>query len=250
MIDLRSDTVTQPTESMRKAIYDATLGDDVSREDPTVNRLEEYAAELMGKEAALLVPSGTFANQLALLTLAPRGSEVYLADDCHIVAHEAGASAVISGTQLRCIDSENPWLTWHEIEGKIRKNKDIHYPAPGLIEVENALGSGVIYPLEELVKIYRGASQWGIPLHMDGARIFNAALASGIEPRVIARNCDTMMFCLSKGLAAPVGSLLLGEKATIEEARYNRKIMGGGMRQAGIIAAAGLVALNEELPRL
>lgn len=250
MIDLRSDTFTRPSQAMRKAMAEAEVGDDVSREDPTLNRLEKTAAERLGKEAALFVPSGTFGNQLALFTLAERGSEVYLSENCHIIQHEAGASAFISGTFLRTIQPENPWLTWEEIEPRIRRERDQHFPLPGLIEVENALGSGQVYPLEELRKISRGAGELDLPVHMDGARLFNASIASGTTPADICANADTVMFCLSKGLGAPVGSLLCGTKEVIEAARLKRKIMGGGMRQAGILGAAGLVALEESLPLL
>jgi len=250
MIDLRSDTVTKPSDEMRKAMAAAEVGDDVSREDPTLNRLESMAAELLGKEKALFVPSGTFGNQLALFTLAPRGSEVYLSEHSHIIQHEAGAAAFISGLQLRSITPEKPWLSWEEIDPRIRKVRDQHFPLPGLIELENALSSGQVQPLESMKKIYQGAQSYNIPVHLDGARLFNAALALEVDPSELASQADTVMFCLSKGLSAPVGSMLCGSSEVIEEARLKRKIMGGGMRQAGILGAAGIVALEQGIHRL
>jgi len=230
---------------MRKAMAEAEVGDDVSREDPTIIRLEKTAAELMGKEAALFVPSGTFGNQLALFTLAPRGSELYCSDQCHIIQHEAGASAYISGVLTRTIQPRNPWLCWDDISPAIRTVRDQHFPLPGLIALENALSSGRVQPLETMREIAENAKKLKLPLHLDGARIFNASLALGCTPSEIAAQVDTVMFCLSKGLGAPAGSLLCGSRDIIEEARFKRKIMGGGMRQVGILGAAGLVALEE-----
>lgn len=245
MIDLRSDTFTKPSQAMRKAMADAEVGDDVSREDPTIIRLEERAAHLMSKEAALFVPSGTFGNQLALFTLADRGQECYLSEHSHIIQHECGAASIISGVMLRSISPALPWLTWEELQARIRTEEDIHFPKPGLVALENALGSGQVQPLEEMEKIAQGCGQLDLPIHMDGARVFNAALALGVEPGEITAHVDTVMFCLSKGLGAPVGSLLCGPRPVIEEARVKRKIMGGGMRQVGVLGAAGLVALDE-----
>ncbi len=250
MIDLRSDTVTKPSSVMREAMMNASVGDDVLGEDPTVNELEARAAILTGKEAALFVPSGTFANQLSLMTHIQRGGEVYLSDDSHIVQHECGAASILSSAFLRTISPRGKWLTWDEIEPKIRKSDDIHFPKPSLIEIENPLSNGTLLPLEEMARIKQGAESYGIPVHMDGARLFNAAQALGVSVGEIASHTDTLMFCLSKGLTAPAGSLLCGSKAFIDRARRNRKIMGGGMRQIGILAGAGLFALDNMVERL
>lgn len=248
-IDLRSDTVTMPTQKMRDVMYHAEVGDDVYADDPTVRELEEYAANLVGKEAALFVPSGTFGNQLALFTHCIRGDEVILGDDCHIVAHEVGAAAVIAGVQLRTLKSNKGELDPEEVASKIR-GEDIHFPRTGLICLENAHSNGRVIPLRNMKEIYGIAQQQGIPVHLDGARLFNAAVYLGIEAAELTRCCDSVMFCLSKGLCAPVGSILAGSKEFIDKARKGRKLMGGGLRQAGFLAAAGLVALKEMIQRL
>ncbi len=250
LIDLRSDTVTHPTAQMRKAMYEAEVGDDVLQEDPTVNALEEYAAGLLGKEAALFVPSGTFGNQLALFTHCERGNEVILPEQSHIVQNEGGAAAIIAGVQLRTIFPRLGYPIWTEIEGQIRKEEDIHYPETGLVEIENALSNGDVMPLEAMAEIARHLKALDLPVHLDGARIFNAAASLGVEAKEIAGFADSVMFCLSKGLCAPVGSIITGERDFIKKARKGRKIMGGGMRQAGILAAAGLFALKEMIYRL
>lgn len=249
-IDLRSDTVTMPTEEMRKAMAEAEVGDDVYEDDPTVNRLQELAAEMVGKEAALFVPSGTFGNQLCVLTHTRRGDEVILGEDCHIVLHEVGGAAVIAGVQLRTLKSNNGMLDPADVEAAIRPGDDIHYPHTGLICVENAHGLGTAIPVYNLQAIKKIGEEHGIPVHMDGARIFNAAVALGVDAKEIAACADSVQFCLSKGLAAPVGSLVAGTKEFIEMARKNRKLMGGGMRQAGILAAAGIIALEKMTKRL
>ncbi|AUS96953.1 low-specificity L-threonine aldolase [Clostridium thermosuccinogenes] len=248
-IDLRSDTVTQPTQEMREAMYKAEVGDDVYGDDPTIRELEEYAAHLVGKEASLFVPSGTFGNQLALFTHCRHGDEVILGDDCHIVAHEVGASSVIAGVQLRTLQSRKGALDPDEVRSKIR-GEDIHFPRTGLICLENAHSNGRVIPLENMEKIYGIAREHGIPVHLDGARLFNAATSLGIDAAEIAKYCASVMFCLSKGLCAPVGSMLAGSSSFIEKARKGRKLMGGGMRQAGFLAAAGLVALKKMRLRL
>lgn len=248
-IDLRSDTVTAPTKEMREAMYKAEVGDDVYGDDPTVNRLEEYAAAISGKEAALFVPSGTFGNQLALFTHCSRGSEVILGDDCHIVAHEVGASSIIAGVQLRTLKSCKGALDPDEIRSKIR-GTDIHFPATSLICLENAHSNGRVIPLENMSEIHNIGKEFSIPIHLDGARLFNAATYLGADAKDITALVDSVMFCLSKGLCAPVGSMLAGTKEFIEKARKGRKLMGGGMRQAGILAAAGLVALEHMRERL
>jgi threonine aldolase len=248
-IDLRSDTVTMPTDEMREAIANALVGDDVYGDDPTLNRLEKLAAEKIGKEAAIFVPSGTFGNQLALFTHTRRGQEVIVGKNNHIVVHEVGASAVIAGVQLRTLDANNGTMDPIEVEKAIRLD-DIHEPETGLICVEEAHGCGSVVALENLKEIKRIAEEHSIPVHMDGARIFNAATTLNLDAKEIASCADSVMFCLSKGLAAPVGSMLAGSKPFIDRSRKNRKLMGGGMRQIGILAAAGIIALEKMTMRL
>lgn len=249
MIDIRSDTVTQPTEAMRKAMAGAEVGDDVYGDDPSLNRLEALGAEILGKEAAIFVPSGTFGNQLALFTWCPRGSEVILGEECHIVVHEAGAAAVISAVQLRCISAPDGILKPEEIEKRLRL-QDLHAPATSLICLENAHASGRVVSLAYMDEVLSLARKWKLPVHLDGARLFNAAAALDVKACDIAAKADSVMICLSKGLCAPVGSLLAGPKDFIEAARLKRKLMGGGMRQAGVLGAAGIIALTEHPPLL
>jgi threonine aldolase len=234
---------------MRKAMAAAEVGDDVYGDDPTVNRLEVLGAELLGKEASLFVPSGTFGNELALFTWSPRGTEVILGEECHIIVHEAGAAAAIAGVQTRCVPAPDGVLKPDEIRRRLRR-QDLHAPATSLICVENAHSSGRVVSLADMDAVKAAAAGWGLPVHLDGARIFNAAAALGCDAKEIAARADSVMFCLSKGLCAPVGSLLAGPKDFIEAARLKRKIMGGGMRQAGILAAAGIIALTEHPPLL
>lgn len=248
-IDLRSDTVTMPTDEMRQAMVTALVGDDVYGDDPTINKLEEIAAKKVGKEAAIFVPSGTFGNQLCLLTHTNRGEEVLLERNAHIIMHEVGASSVIAGVQLRTVDSVNGTMNPKDIERLIRPD-DIHMPKTGLICVENAHGCGAVVHLDNLKEIKEVAKKHGVPVHMDGARLFNAATALGVDAKEITKYCDSVMFCLSKGLCAPVGSMVAGTKEFIDKARKNRKLMGGGMRQAGILAAAGIIALEKMVDRL
>ena len=244
MLDIRSDTVTQPTEAMRQAMAHAEVGDDVYGDDPTVNRLEALGAEMVGKEAALFVPSGTFGNQLALFTWCPRGTEVVLGEDCHIVMHEAGAPAVIAGVQIRCVPNPGGVLKPEEVRNRLRR-QDLHAPATSLICLENAHSLGKAVSLADMDELRALAAEWQLPVHLDGARIFNAAIALGCSAQEIAARSDSVMFCLSKGLCAPVGSLLAGTVDFINAARFKRKIMGGGLRQAGVLAAAGIIALQE-----
>ncbi len=248
-IDLRSDTVTHPTQEMREAMFRAEVGDDVYGDDPTVKKLEELAADMSGKEAALFVPSGTFGNQLALFTHCRRGSEVILGDDCHIVEHEVGAASVIAGVQLRTLQSAKGELSPDAVKARIR-GTDIHFPETGLICLENAHSNGRIIPLANMEQIYSIAKEHDIPVHLDGARLFNAAVGLGVKAPAVTAFCDSVMFCLSKGLCAPVGSILAGSSRYIEKARKGRKLMGGGMRQAGMLAAAGIVALEKMTARL
>jgi threonine aldolase len=248
-IDLRSDTVTVPTQEMREAMFKAEVGDDVYEDDPTVKELEKYAAMITGKEASLFVPSGTFGNQLALFTHCNRGDEVILGDDCHIVLHEVGASSVIAGVHLRTVETDKGVLDPAKVESRIRR-EDIHCPVTGLIELENAHSNGRVIPLSNMEAIYHVGKKHRIPVHLDGARIFNAAVYLKKDVKEIAAYSDSVMFCLSKGLGAPVGSMLAGTKEFINKARKKRKLMGGGLRQAGFLAAAGLVALEKMPARL
>lgn len=249
-IDMRSDTVTQPTAAMREAMAAAVVGDDVYGDDPTVIELETLAASMLGKDAALFVPTGVFGNQLALLTHCRRGDEVIVGDDAHIVWHENGAAAVIAGVQLRTLAGDRGALDPDEIEKRIRVGEDIHAPRTGLICLENAHGNGRVIPLDVMARTAAAARAHGVPVHLDGARVFNAAAYLGCDAREIAAHADTVMCCLSKGLAAPVGSILAGPADFIARARYNRKLMGGGWRQAGVLAAPGILALTQMTRRL
>jgi len=249
MIDIRSDTVTKPTDAMRKAMAEAEVGDDVYEDDPTLKKLESLGAKMLGKEAALFVPSGTFGNQLALFTWCDRGTEVLLGEECHIIQHEAGAASIIAGVQTRPLSAPDGVLSSEALRERLRK-KDLHMPQTSLICLENAHSLGRSVPLAAMNETRKIADEWKIPIHLDGARIFNAATSLGCDARDIASMADSVMFCLSKGLCAPVGSLLAGKKQFVEKARYKRKIMGGGMRQAGILAAAGIIALEEHTKRL
>lgn len=248
-IDLRSDTVTRPTREMLDAMYRAEVGDDVYGDDPTVLKLQAKVAELLGKEAALFVPTGTFGNQLCVLTHTDRGDEVLLPESNHILQHEVGAASVIAGAQLRSLDSQDGSIHIPELLRKIRED-DIHYPKTGLICMENAHSSGRVVPLENMRLTYEVAKEHKIPVHLDGARIFNAAIALCVPAKKIARYTDSIMCCISKGLCAPIGSLVVGTQEFIHKALKNRKMMGGGMRQVGYLAAAGLVALEKMIDRL
>lgn len=248
-IDLRSDTVTHPTESMRTAMAKAPVGDDVYGDDPTVIALESLAKDLLGKESALFVPSGTFGNQLAIMTHTNRGDEILIGEDCHILMHEVGAAAVLSGVQTRAFPTQAGTVNVEKLEKMIRVD-DIHFPNTGLICMENAHSSGSVVSLDNMKAVYNLAQARAIPLHLDGARIFNAAISLGVDAKAIAAYSDSVNVCLSKGLCAPVGSILLGSHAFIAKARKNRKLMGGGLRQSGILAAAGIIALTEMVVRL
>lgn len=252
MIDLRSDTVTQPTPAMREAIYRAKVGDDVKGEDPTVNQLEEMAAERMGKPAALFVASGTMGNLVAMLAHCQRREEVILGDLAHSFLYEAGGMAVLGGIPPRPLPNQpDGTIRLHEIEAAIRPD-DPHFPRSRLIVLENTHNrcGGVAIPPDYFAAVREIADQQELKVHLDGARIFNAAVALGVDPREITRHVDSVSFCLSKGLSAPVGSLLCGDVDFIYHARRIRKVLGGGMRQAGILAAAGIVALEQMVDRL
>jgi threonine aldolase len=250
-IDLRSDTVTRPTAAMRAAMATAEVGDDVYGEDPTVNRLERRAAEIFGREASIFVPTGTMGNQIAIRLHTRPGEEVICESRAHILDWEMASAAVFSGCLIRAVAADRGVLTWKHIEPVVYKRSSFR-AATGLIEIENTanLAGGTVTPLSVLEEIWESAQQRNLPVHLDGARIFNAATALGIEVKTLTHGFDTVMFCLSKGLGAPVGSMLVGSAELIEQARIVRKALGGGMRQAGVLAAAGLVALEEGPKRL
>jgi threonine aldolase len=250
-IDLRSDTVTRPTSAMRKAMSEAEVGDDVFGEDPTVNALQEKVANLLGKEAALFVPSGTMANQLSIKSHTQPGDEVIIETSSHPYNFEGGAGAALSGIQFQCLKGVRGILDASQIEEAIRP-ADHHFPVTKLICLENThnRGGGSIYPLEKMAEIYRLTKSKGLLLHLDGARLWNASVATGIKPHEYAQWADSVSVCLSKGLGAPIGSLVAGSKPFIDRVHRFRKMFGGGMRQVGIIAAAGIYALNHHLERL
>lgn len=248
-IDLRSDTVTQPTEEMRRLMAAAPVGDDVYGDDPTAAELEHAAAELLGKEAGLFVPSGTFGNQVSVMAHTRRGDEILLDDSCHILWHEAGAAAVLSSVQTRGFQVDGRTIDIGQVAARIRSD-DIHEPRTGLICLENARSNGMVIGLESMRAVRALADAHRIPVHLDGARLFNAALSLGVPARELAACADSVMVCLSKGLCAPVGSVVVGDRAFIERARRCRKLMGGGMRQVGVLCATGLYALRHMVERL
>lgn len=251
MIDLRSDTVTKPTPAMRRAMMEAEVGDDVYGEDPTVNRLEQRAAELTGKEAALFVPTGTMGNTIAVKIHTEHGQEVICESRSHLLNYELGMMAWFSGCVARPIPAEDGILAWDQIKREIRPLGP-HWAPTGLIEIENThnMAGGTVYPMRAIREICAGAHERGLKVHMDGARVFNASAATGVPVRDIVAPADTVMFCLSKALGAPVGSMLAGPADAIARGRLYRKRLGGGMRQAGVLAAAGLIALEETPKRL
>ncbi|CEG27461.1 low-specificity L-threonine aldolase [Bacillus sp. B-jedd] len=251
MIDLRSDTVTKPTEEMRAAAYEAEVGDDVYGEDPTVRKLEETAAHLLGKEEALFVTSGTQGNQIAILVHCKPGQEIILEEESHIFYYESGSASALAGIQTRTIRGSRGAMDPNRVSEAIR-GEDIHYPETGLICLENThnRAGGACIPLSNMEKIHQLAKEHSIPVHLDGARLFNAALSLSVPVSELAKNSDSVQICLSKGLGAPVGSLLAGNRDFIQKARKWRKRLGGGMRQAGVIAAPGLIALTKMPGRL
>lgn len=251
LIDLRSDTVTRPTAEMRAAMASAEVGDDVYGEDPTVNRLEKRAAEIFGREAGLFVPTGTMGNQIAIRLHTEPGQEVICESRAHILDWEMATTAVFSGCLVRAVAAEGGTLTWDAIEAVIYGRGNLR-AATGLIELENTanLAGGRVYDLATTDEICARAKERGLPVHLDGARIFNAAATLGVDVKTLTRGFDTVMFCLSKGLCAPVGSMLVGTRKQMEQARIYRKALGGGMRQAGVLAAAGLIALEKMPSRL
>ncbi|ASS74723.1 threonine aldolase [Tumebacillus algifaecis] len=251
-IDLRSDTVTKPTEAMRKAMYEAEVGDINMFEDPTVLKLEEMAAERLGKEAAILVTSGTQGNQVAILSQTGRGDEIIVEASSHIVMLEGAAHAVLAGVQPRQVPGKRGVMNPDDVRAAIRPMIDPHYPKSAMICVENThnFHGGVIVPNDNLAQLQEIAQEAGIRMHMDGARVFNAAVASGLPVSEITKYVDTVQVCFTKGLGAPVGSILAGDQETINTARHWRKRLGGTMRQAGVVAAPMLISLTEMVDRL
>jgi len=250
-IDLRSDTVTLPTQEMLEAILHTPLGDDVFQEDPTVNRLEELAAEKMGKEKALLVTSGTQGNLVSILAQTKRGDEVILEATSHTYLFEVGGMSVVGGLMPKPVPGRMGILDPSDVEGAIRE-KNIHYPEPTLITIENThnMAGGTCWKPSQIKAIHEVAEKHGMSVHMDGARVFNAAVALNVDVKELTRYVDSVMFCLSKGLSAPIGSLVAGDEELVERARKWRKMLGGGMRQAGVIAAPGIIALERMVDRL
>jgi threonine aldolase len=250
-VDLRSDTLTKPTPEMRKAMMTAEVGDDVFGEDPTINRLQEKIAELTGKEAALFVTSGTQGNQVCINAHTQPGQEIILDQNSHIVNYESGAPAMLAGAQLHTIEGKNGFITAEQVQAAFRPTDD-HYPQTGLICLENThnRAGGTIYPLEEIQRISQLARGKGIPIHLDGARLWNASVATGISIKEYCRHFDSVMMCFSKGLGAPVGSVVAGSKEFVKRAHFYRKAYGGGIRQGGILAATALYALEYHWPLL
>ncbi len=250
--DFRSDTITKPTDEMRKAMYEAEVGDDVYGEDPTVNLLEETAANLFGKEAALFVTSGTQGNQLAVMCHTRHGEEIILEAESHIYLYETAGIAALAGVQARTIAGKAGQMDVEHINQGIRDHSDIHQSRTALICLENThnKAGGRVLPLDYMQKVYALASSKQIPVHLDGARLFNAVAATSIPAAKWAEQVDSLQICLSKGLSAPIGSLLIGSKAFIDQARFLRKRLGGGMRQVGVIAAPALIALTQMTERL
>lgn len=252
VIDLRSDTVTKPTMAMRKAMAEAEVGDDVYGEDPTVNRLQELAADMLGKEAALFVPSGTMGNLVSVLTHCGRGDEMILGDQAHIFLYEQGGSAAMGGVHPRTVPNlPDGTMDLNQVEAAIRGENE-HFPISRLIAVENTHNrcGGRALPVAYMDAIGELAHRHGLKLHVDGARLWNASVALNVSPARLVQHADSVSVCLSKGLAAPVGSLVVGSHDFVARARRMRKVLGGGMRQAGVIAAAGIVALTEMVERL
>jgi threonine aldolase len=251
MIDLRSDTLTQPTKRMRQAIFEATVGDDVYGEDPTINRLEELAAEMFGKEDALFVTSGTQGNQLAVLAYCSPGDEIIVESESHIFFYEGGAISALAGVQPRVLKGNRGAMNPADVKNAIR-SQDIHFPDTSLICLENThnRSGGSIVSTDNMKDIYEIAQSASIPVHIDGARLFNAVVASNKQVTDYTQYCDSVQICLSKGLGSPVGSLLAGRKEVIQKARKWRKRLGGGMRQAGFLAASGIISLTEMVERL
>ncbi|MFT5316295.1 MAG: threonine aldolase, partial [Candidatus Krumholzibacteriia bacterium] len=251
LIDMRSDTVTRPTAGMMKAMLNAEVGDDVFGDDPTVNRLQDTVAERLGKEAALYVPSGTMSNQLALIAQTNRGDQVVLEDGAHIYRYEAGGPAVLSGVQLTCVQTDDGQMSWSDVAAALNPD-NVHCAPPAMVCLENTHNGagGRILPQQGVVEIGQQVHQRNLRFHLDGARLWHAHVASGLSLADLAAPFDSVSVCFSKGLGAPVGSVLVGDRGTIGTAHRFRKMIGGGMRQAGILAAACLYSLENQLDRL
>ena len=253
LVDLRSDTVTKPTLSMREAMLNAEVGDDVYGDDPTVIKLQEMGAKLLGKESALFVPSGTMGNLISVLVHCSEfGSEMILGDECHIVMAEQGGCSTIGRIHCRTVPTQSDGtLLLKDIEERIRTSDDVHFPRTKLVCLENTHNrmGGKVLPIEYIDNVGQLCEKYGLKFHMDGARLMNAAMELNVNPADLVRSCHSISFCLSKGLAAPVGSLIIGSEEFIREARRMRKVLGGGMRQAGILASAGIISLTE-MPKL
>ena len=251
IINLISDTSTHPTEEMRKAMYAAEVGDDVQKADPTVNELQKLAAKVVGMEDSLFVPSGTMGNLIAIMCHCPAGKEIFLESECHIYRNEVGGVARVAGLMPNLIKGEYGIIDPDDLRAAIRE-ENVHRPTPGIIAIENThnIGGGTVYPVEYLKEYRRIADEHGLIVHMDGARVFNAAVYLGVDVKEIVKYTDSVTFCLSKGLSAPVGAMLCGTADFIKKALWVRKMLGGGMRQAGVIAAPGIISLNQMVDRL
>lgn len=252
VVDYRSDTITHPTDEMRDAMRDAIVGDDVYAEDPTVNELQALAAKKTGKEAALFVPSGTMGNEVAIGVHCPRSSELLTERESHIFLYETAGPASLWGVQVRTLEGRRGVFTPQQVAESVRDPKDAHEPRTALVTIENThnLAGGTVWTATQTSAIARAAKEHGLRTHADGARLFNSAIAQDVSAASLVRDVDSVMFCLSKGLSAPVGSVLCGRREFIEEAWRVRKLLGGGMRQAGVLAAAGIVSLNKMVDRL
>ena len=252
VVDLRSDTLTMPTDEMRRAMADAELGDDVFGEDPTVNRFQERAAAAVGKEAGLFVASGTMGNLLGILAQVPAGRELIADSESHVFLYEGAGTATLGGIQVRPLATERGVMSGAQVQAAFRPPHDYHQPLTGGVTIENTHNrhGGVAWPLSAVREVADTAHEHGVPVHMDGARIFNAALAAGATPAEVAAPCDTVTFCVSKGLGAPVGSVLCGPADVIDRAARWRKMVGGGWREAGVLAAAGVLALEKGIDHL
>jgi threonine aldolase len=251
-VDLRSDTVTKPTPEMKEFMINAPVGDDVFEEDPTINELEAYAAQLFGKQAALFCSSGTQTNQIAINVHCKHGDELICSKEAHIYKYEGGGIAKNSGTSVKLLDGDRGRISATDVRKAINDPENVHYPITSLVCLEDTMnrGGGAIYDIKDIKAIREVCIQEHLPLHLDGARIFNALIENGVDYKTYGNYFDTISICLSKGLGAPVGSVLIGSHSSIKKARRVRKVLGGGMRQAGIIAAGGLYALKNNIQRL
>jgi threonine aldolase len=252
VVDFRSDTITQPTDEMRDAMRDAPVGDDVYGEDPTVNELQALASKMTGKEAALFVPSGTMANEIAIGVHCPRSTEILVENESHIVLYETAGPASLWGVQIRTLEGTRGVFTARQVTDALRDPSDVHEPRTSMVGIENThnLAGGTVWTPAQTAAVAKAARERGLKVHVDGARLFNSAVAQDVPAARLVQDVDSVMFALSKGLSAPVGSVLCGTREFIDESTRVRKLLGGGMRQAGILAAAGLVSLTKMVDRL